>query len=799
MYGRIAYRNGYVLKNSDGELDIAGELTNAGNGNGFKMGGDGLPGGSIYDPDYDKENNVFSGHKLKNSVAFENKSKGFDSNSCSNNKVSNSISFNNESSNVALYSYSTTKTTGYETQNVISFGTKDTGVADEISAKNQNKQDYENSTTYLWDGAKQQAVNSDGKAVDAGWFESLEFKAGKTPYSDKDVNGVLLGRNSNGTIDMGGFLVLKPDAGVGNTGLGAGQGSTGNDALTEGSIDTDGSISSGDVTITDSTTSSEIAKEENDVSSELSKDKNYGIYVKYLEEVSYTGTAVKPEFRVYLNGVAFTDYKVTYKNNVNAYVEGNKRYENIPDAKRPTLVLTLKGSYQGTYEYYFDIKPVDINTVSVSGLSGLADGRAKKIAPTLIYNGKKLTADKDYTVTSADSQYTEAGEYPVKIDATECKSGNFTGTIEKKFILLSEGEDINKINPCSFTSGNITAKSVTDVFTNGKQTIKPSELEKSKVVVTNVNKVLAKKRDYTLLYEYDLTVPSEDGKTVTTQTVTYEPQNPSDKEKGSTPIEIPKETGLNVRVYAKPVDGGNFSPIKDAKGLQIAEFRVAYYNIAQAKLQVVDKAIYESEKKVKTTPLYFVDDTETQKANLGALNRLNNYTTNANKDAPYYIMLTHPAMENETKQLSFGSYENRDSLDQKDQYTYDYENTATTVAGKHSVTLYGTGMFGGTRVFKYNLVKKTYDLKKLIVDMKTVEAPALNPSATKDVNDAAIKAKLEGKIIINGNILKTEYIKLNYDASTIQSGKALKVTITGDEVNGIKVYSGFKTISIKVQ
>lgn len=403
------------------------------------------------------------------------------------------------------------------------------------------------------------------------------------------------------------------------------------------------------------------------------------------------------------------------------------------------------------------------------------------------YRGNTVSK-KNYSIAYKNNKNATQGEDAV---ATITWKGSLKGTPKTELNY--------KINPCSFTSGNITAKSVTDVFTNGKQTIKPSELEKSKVVVTNVNKVLAKKRDYTLLYEYDLTVPSEDGKTVTTQTVTYEPQNPSDKEKGSTPIEIPKETGLNVRVYAKPVDGGNFSPIKDAKGLQIAEFRVAYYNIAQAKLQVVDKAIYESEKKVKTTPLYFVDDTETQKANLGALNRLNNYTTNANKDAPYYIMLTHPAMENETKQLSFGSYENRDSLDQKDQYTYDYENTATTVAGKHSVTLYGTGMFGGTRVFKYNLVKKTYDLKKLIVDMKTVEAPALNPSATKDVNDAAIKAKLEGKIIINGNILKTEYIKLNYDASTIQSGKALKVTITGDEVNGIKVYSGFKTISIKVQ
>ncbi len=1041
----VAYKNGYVLKNEQGKLDLEGAQTNAGNGNGFKMGGDGLPGGSIHDEDYKVDENgnpVFSGHKLINSVAFANKSKGFDSNSCSNNKIRNSISFNNEGSNVALYTYSNVKTTGYETEGVISYRTKSKGVADEISAKNQNAADYTNDTTYLWNIKEKAAINAAGNKVAADWFKSTTFKGTNTVYADK--NNVLLGRNADGTINMGGFLELTDKAGQVNTGLG-GQPSADDNNL-KGDAETDGTISVGNGTIVDDTASPELSEEQNAVTSELTANKNYGIYVKYLEEVEYTGTAVKPEFRVYLNGAAFTDYKVSYKNNVNAYVEGDDRYKDIPNTKRPTLILTLKGSYQGTYEYYFDIDPVDITkSVSVSGLSALADGKTKTVAPTLIYNGKKLSAGKDYVVDGGEKKsYTDvnAEGYDVKIDANAGTSRNFKGVLDAKFILLdpanatdisktamklsassydyvgkaitpvpdgfnaetmnisyinnvevgkatitvtgkpetgtvgsktvpftikkaplkagvnvnvanfadtkdytgaalsqgkitvtvkdANGEDVviagvkkgskdvnekenglykygytyqykanteagnatltiagihnytgtanykfkinpvaataatipavngkyaftnkgleigyaptaeytptgtmtnvivkyngntvskknyavayknNKnagdsataviswkgslkgtakteftytINPCDFSSGNITAKSVSDVFTNGKPSIKASDLEKSKVVLVNVKKTLSKNRDYTLEYKYDVATKAADG-TITTQTVTYDPQN---KEAGKAEIAIDENTGLTVTVYAKPV-GTNFKPLADGHpGIAVAEFRVAYYDIAKAKLQVIDKTTE------KTTPIYFVDDTETKRANLGALNRLNNHTKNANSTAPYYIMLTH----SKTGELSFGNYENRDSADQKNDYTYDYENTATTIAGKQSVTLYGTGRFGGTRVFKYTLVKKTYDLKGVLVAKDTTAAIATPDNA--EATTAAIKEALTGKIVINGNVLPTEYVNVSYDASKIQSGKSLSITLTGATVNGIKVYSGFKNVSIKVQ
>ena len=76
----VAYKNGYVL-------DAEGKDVDAGNGNGFKLGGSSISGH----------------HRLINCVAFDNKCKGIDSNSCPDIQVENCTSFNNESFNVALY------------------------------------------------------------------------------------------------------------------------------------------------------------------------------------------------------------------------------------------------------------------------------------------------------------------------------------------------------------------------------------------------------------------------------------------------------------------------------------------------------------------------------------------------------------------------------------------------------------------------------------------------------------------------------------------------------------------------
>ena len=164
----VAYGNGYL---EDG--------TDAGNGNGFKMGGDNMSG-------Y---------HKLINSYAFNNKAKGIDSNSCPDIQVSTSISYNNESYNVALYTNNAANT-DYSATGIISF--KDSNVKSGLATGEQFKpkgtQDttkYLTDTNYYWDGSK--SANNSGAAVDtASWFKTLEFTG--------------ITRNADGTLNLNGFL-----------------------------------------------------------------------------------------------------------------------------------------------------------------------------------------------------------------------------------------------------------------------------------------------------------------------------------------------------------------------------------------------------------------------------------------------------------------------------------------------------------------------------------------------------------------------------------------------------------------
>lgn len=172
----IAYGNGYL---EDG--------TNAGNGNGFKMGGDSLSG-------Y---------HKLINSYAFFNKAKGIDSNSCPDIQVENCISFNNESYNVAFYT-NNAPNTDFAAFGILSF--KDASIKSGLDKGEQFKpvgsQDtskYLGDTNYYWDGTK--SANASGAVADASWFKSLTFTE--------------ITRNADNTINMGDFLALTDAAPAG--------------------------------------------------------------------------------------------------------------------------------------------------------------------------------------------------------------------------------------------------------------------------------------------------------------------------------------------------------------------------------------------------------------------------------------------------------------------------------------------------------------------------------------------------------------------------------------------------------
>lgn len=178
----VAFKNGYVLDENGQEVD-------AGNGNGFKMGGSSISGH----------------HILRNSVSFGNKAKGIDSNSCPDIEAYSSTSYNNESFNVAFYT-NDAKNTAFMAKGILSF--KDSSnaagqtVAEQFKPKGtQETSAYENAMNYYWRG--ENSTNSEGIAATAEWFQNM------------DMNSVIHGgirRNTDGTINMNGFLAVTSAA-----------------------------------------------------------------------------------------------------------------------------------------------------------------------------------------------------------------------------------------------------------------------------------------------------------------------------------------------------------------------------------------------------------------------------------------------------------------------------------------------------------------------------------------------------------------------------------------------------------
>lgn len=168
----VAYKNGYIKRN--------GQIVEAGNGNGFKMGGSGLSGH----------------HILINSISYENKNKGIDANSCPDIEVYRSISYNNEGANIALYGNKGTKT-GFKADGVISYRDKYLDVPEVITLVQQDAADIYTDNNYFYQGNK--SVNSLGETITASMFESLDTS--RVPE-----------RMEDGSINMKGLLTLTASA-----------------------------------------------------------------------------------------------------------------------------------------------------------------------------------------------------------------------------------------------------------------------------------------------------------------------------------------------------------------------------------------------------------------------------------------------------------------------------------------------------------------------------------------------------------------------------------------------------------
>ncbi|AEH51446.1 right-handed parallel beta-helix repeat-containing protein [Pseudothermotoga thermarum] len=158
----VAYNNGITFEGRTGE------------GNGFKLGGEGIP----------------VKHVLANSIAYNNLGSGITSNSNPATIVMNTTSAFNKKSNYALYGRSNVERT-FEVKGIISFKP---GAADIVELASL----LEDPTNYF------NGRNINGEIVSEDWFESVDITI--TPTIDE-----------HGYIDMKGLFVLtnKAPCGVG--------------------------------------------------------------------------------------------------------------------------------------------------------------------------------------------------------------------------------------------------------------------------------------------------------------------------------------------------------------------------------------------------------------------------------------------------------------------------------------------------------------------------------------------------------------------------------------------------------
>gem|GEM_PF-2464897 len=234
-----------------------------------------------------------------------------------------------------------------------------------------------------------------------------------------------------------------------------------------------------------------------------------GLWVAGVDEkVNYTGGKITfPYMRVYYRNhrlTAGSDYKISYKNNVNVCPEGSSACEYTPKAdgsfapgkntKVSYVIITGKGNYKGKTYAPFQIIPAEITEehgFSYQSELYLSLGtKPLKPVPVILWNGKKLKNKTDFVAaysrnaegTEIIDSITEAGDYYAIISGV----GNYTAGTERLAVPIHVKADAKLLSKASIKIANVE-------YTG--ETIDPETLD----ITVKVGKtVLTKGTDYVI-------------------------------------------------------------------------------------------------------------------------------------------------------------------------------------------------------------------------------------------------------------------------------------------------------------
>ena len=149
-----------------------------------------------------------------------------------------------------------------------------------------------------------------------------------------------------------------------------------------------------------------------------------GLTIGSVPEQTYTGLAILPEVTVKDGSKVLTkgaDYTVSGSSNVSASKD------------KAMVTITGKGNYTGSKSVKFVINPANLADLTISDIPAqIYTGKAITPDPVIYFNGRKLTADVDFTADYKDN--IKLGTAKVELTGI----GNFTGKNQTEFIIQKE-------------------------------------------------------------------------------------------------------------------------------------------------------------------------------------------------------------------------------------------------------------------------------------------------------------------------------------------------------------------------
>ena len=509
---------------------------------------------------------------------------------------------------------------------------------------------------------------------------------------------------------------------------------------------------------------------------ETSDERHEGLWVSGMQDtVPYTGAPVRQEnINVYHNSTLLqekTEYTISYKNNKNA---GTAQ-----------LIVTGKGNYKGKVTQNFIIEAIDLsresqNSISATVATAVATGKKLKPAVTVTWNQKKLKEKKDYTLTY-DTNITESSDdgYDITISGT----GNYTGTITRKFRVVPKGTKL-------LNSAKVTGLAKSYPYQDAAENAIPHGLE------TDLANLTVKVGKTTLTQGTDYTVRMENAGAVGTASLIIEPaQASSYAGEKRVPVLI---TGTNLKTCSVtgleksyPYTGAPITPDitvftgKNGTGTKISEgdYIVRYTNNTKpGKATLTVTGIAEKGYSGTLKATYTISRTDLAEGeNAGKITvQLPDTASYAKGGAKPQPVIRHT--EGSTVHIL------RENID----YKLIYKNNTAVSAGntnlstnrQPAVTITGIGNYRGT-------ITKTFTIVRQDISLLTIAASD-KPYSAKKKGRAYYSAPkvydLDGKQLRQN----TDYTVRYTDDATgseigktdiVQNGTKIRVTITAAETS----------------